>query len=329
MLAPTAAYSQDIRELHVGLMNMMPDEALEATERQFLRLLGSSNRIVQFYVHIFSPKSIQRNAKARGHIDKYYEDFANIKAEGLDALIITGANPARPELEQEIFWDEFLDTIGWARKHVCSIMCSCLATHAVFKVLFGQKRCKLPDKRWGIYSHNLVTQHPLVNNMNTKFDAAHSHVYEVSSQQAQQAGIIPLATSETAGLHLAVSKDFRFVFSQGHPEYDTFSLLKEYKREVLNYLNGIREDYPPLPQNYFNAEARHIIRQFETMAVQAKQGSPPDFPEQKISSLLDNTWVDTSKSLFNNWLGLVYRITDNNRHVPLMPGLDANNPLGI
>ena len=35
------ARHQDIRELHVGLLNMMPDAALEATERQFMRLVGS------------------------------------------------------------------------------------------------------------------------------------------------------------------------------------------------------------------------------------------------------------------------------------------------
>ena len=32
------AVHQDIRELHIGLLNMMPDKALSATERQFFRL---------------------------------------------------------------------------------------------------------------------------------------------------------------------------------------------------------------------------------------------------------------------------------------------------
>ena len=35
------ANHQDIRELHIGLLNMMPDAALEATERQFFRLVGA------------------------------------------------------------------------------------------------------------------------------------------------------------------------------------------------------------------------------------------------------------------------------------------------
>ena len=38
---------------------------------------------------------------------------------------------------------------------------------------------------------------------------------------------------------VAVSPDqFRAVYTQGHPEYDANSLLKEYKREVFRFLNG-------------------------------------------------------------------------------------------
>ena len=51
------ALHQDIRELHVGFLNMMPDAAFEATERQFIRLVGGCNRIAQFFVYPFSKSS--------------------------------------------------------------------------------------------------------------------------------------------------------------------------------------------------------------------------------------------------------------------------------
>ena len=51
ILSPERAQEQDIRGLHIGLLNMMPDAALAATERQFFRLVGSSNPISQFYIH--------------------------------------------------------------------------------------------------------------------------------------------------------------------------------------------------------------------------------------------------------------------------------------
>ena len=40
VLSEALASHQDIRELHIGFLNMMPDAALEATERQFFRLVG-------------------------------------------------------------------------------------------------------------------------------------------------------------------------------------------------------------------------------------------------------------------------------------------------
>ena len=47
ILTLDSALHQDIRELHIGFLNMMPDAALRATERQFLRLVGNSNKIAQ------------------------------------------------------------------------------------------------------------------------------------------------------------------------------------------------------------------------------------------------------------------------------------------
>ena len=35
VLSSQTVDEQDIREMHIGLLNMMPDAALEATERQF------------------------------------------------------------------------------------------------------------------------------------------------------------------------------------------------------------------------------------------------------------------------------------------------------
>ena len=71
VLAPDFALHQDIRELHIGLLNMMPDAALEATERQFFRLIGESNPIAQFYVHPFTLDELPRGGGGRGQIDKY------------------------------------------------------------------------------------------------------------------------------------------------------------------------------------------------------------------------------------------------------------------
>ena len=63
ILDPDRALHQDIRELHIGLLNMMPDAALAATERQFLRLINESNQIAQFFVHPFTLDALPRAAR--------------------------------------------------------------------------------------------------------------------------------------------------------------------------------------------------------------------------------------------------------------------------
>ena len=85
--------------------------------------------------------------------------------------------------------------------------------------------------------------------------------------------------------------------------------MKEYKREVNLYISGKREDYPPHPERYFSDEAAAIADRYEqTVRAAQQKGAPiPPFPEAQIEPHLDNTWGDTGKAIFNNWLGLVYQ----------------------
>lgn len=333
VLSQSKAQHQDIRELHIGILNMMPDAALQATERQFLRMVGSCNRIAQFYVHLFTFDEIPRGEAAKAHIEQYYDSFDKIKQEGLDALIITGANPQKADLTEEPFWQPLQQVVTWAQQNVSSVMCSCLATHAVVEMLYGIKRYPLPRKRWGVYSHRVCdVLHPLVSNINSRFDAPHSHVYEVNSKQFEEKGLRVLARGEESGLHLGTSADgFRFVFFQGHPEYDGISLLKEYKRELVRYLEGVNPTYPRMPQHYFNKTAKSVLIDYEKRIAQAAGDytNLPPFPDQELIDLVDNTWSDTGKAIVNNWLGLVYQFTGKGRHQIFMSGIDASDPIGL
>lgn len=333
VLSLDRALHQDIRELHIGLLNMMPDAALEATERQFIRLVGNSNRIAQFYVYPFSLPGLQRGADAQSYIEQNYCKFETLQAEGLDALIITGANVVNPDLSQEAFWDPLTHVIDWAEQNVSSILCSCLATHAILKYRHGIERQPLPQKRWGVYSHRVCHErHPLLRDINTRFDVPHSRFNNISRAQLESAGLTVLAESAEGGVHMAVSPDgFRVVYFQGHPEYDANSLLKEYKREALRYVNGELEQPPPFPEHYLSEEALARAKPFVELAKSnLSQGKPlPTVLEHEVEPLLDNTWGDTSKAVFNNWLGLVYQLTNLDRHLQYMPGTNRDNPLNL
>ncbi|MEK9941893.1 MAG: homoserine O-succinyltransferase [Gammaproteobacteria bacterium] len=328
VLTRDRAESQDIRELHIGLMNNMPDAALEATERQFLRLIGGCNRIAQFYVYPFSPASVERGPEVRAHIDAFYHDFDQLKTEGLDALIVTGANPVCEELSDEDFWRPMCETLDWAKENVTSTLCACLATHGAFQHFHGVRRQPLPQKRWGVYPHRVVMERPLVRGINTRFDVPHSRWNDISASTMRRQSQQVLVESEEAGVHLAASEDgIRFVYFQGHPEYDSFTLLKEYKREVNRYLAAEIEDYPPFPANYFMADMKDRLDAFRAKAQAARNDGIdcPPFPEAEI--VVDNTWGDTGKIIFNNWLGAIYQLTDRDRRQPFMPGVDPDDPL--
>lgn len=333
ILESDRALHQDIRELHIGLLNMMPDAALEATERQFFRLVGHSNQIAQFYVHPFTLDGLPRGDAARAHIARWYEDFDTIRAKGLDALIITGANVVGQDLPGQPFWEPLIGVVDWAFANVTSTLCSCLATHAVMQFRYGQARRPLGAKRWGVYGHRVVNRsHPLVANVNTLFDVPHSRFNDISRAQFEAVGCQVLVESEAAGVHLAVSPDgLRLVMFQGHPEYDTISLLKEYKREVSSFAAGERADYPPFPEHIFDGKSCAVLNEYAALLLrQLDRGRPPPlFPEGRIAAGLDNTWGDTAEGVIGNWLGLIYRVTHNDRRLPFMDGVDPDNPLGL
>ena len=327
------AVHQDIRELHIGFLNMMPDAALRATERQFIRLVGSCNRIAQFFVYPFSLPALERSAETLGYIERYYADFESLRSAGLDALVVTGANVANPKLEDEAFWQPLMDVVEWARDNVASMLCSCLATHAVLKQFHGIDRQPLPQKRWGVYSHRVTAAyHPLLRDINTRFDVPHSRYNDISRAQCEAAGLTVLAESVEGGVHMAASPDqFRVIYMQGHPEYDANSLLKEYRRELYRYANRERDKAPPLPENYFLGEAESLAIAAREAAAGARQTGDAyvDALEADVAGFLDNTWVDTAKAIINNWLGLVYGLTNLDRKQQFMPGVDPDDPLSL
>ena len=51
-------------------------------------------------------------------MEKYYEDFRDLQRDGLDALIITGANVTEADITKERFWKPMTEVMDWARENV-------------------------------------------------------------------------------------------------------------------------------------------------------------------------------------------------------------------
>ncbi len=300
----------DLPSMHVGFLNMMPDAAIEATERQFLRLLHAGSSPYVVYVHPFTIHSFERSGKARDYVAQCYASFSEVRNLQLDALLLTGANPKEPDLQNEAFWEEFVKVAEWAHGSVSSVLCSCLASHAAIQHFHRVCRTRCVDgKRWGIFDHVLTGEDsPLVAGIAPQFRATHSHVYELTDAQLAGTGIRILATSDEAQFHIAVSADgLKWVYLQGHPEYDTISLLKEFKREIALLTSGERPDYPPFPKNYLPHAARTRLKRYQAQLESALESGAtlPQFPESQIAPLVRDAADDHGRVLFANWIKAV------------------------
>lgn len=299
-------------ELHIGLLNLMSDATLEATERQFLRLLAARRPTARIFLHLFTLAAVARGPKARDHIARHYDTFARLRAQGLDALIITGANVIGPDLTGQPFWAPLQEVVGWAWEEVPSTLLLCLATHAVLHERHGQPRARLAAKRWGVFPHAVTEPaHPLLAGLPGTVEVPHSRWNEVSPAQFAAAGLRILLASASAGVHLATSPDgLRQVYMQGHAEYDAISLVKEFKREALAWAAGREPAFPPYPENYLPPAAVAIVQQWRAGVVGAMAAglSAPAFPEADLAQLVAERWRPAAEAVVGNWVaGLLAR----------------------
>jgi homoserine O-succinyltransferase len=99
-----------------------------------------------------------------------------------------------------------------------------------------------------------------------------------------------------------------FVLCQGHPEYSTVSLLREYRRDVRRSVFGRGlVPYPPLPEGYLHPEGEAILESFSRRAA-VPHADPRElwasFPFEEAAAMVQNTWATASARLYANWLGL-------------------------
>jgi homoserine O-succinyltransferase len=96
--------------------------------------------------------------------------------------------------------------------------------------------------------------------------------------------------------------DSRFIFFQGHPEYDALSLQREYMRDIARFLAGERDQYPDIPASYFDPETEEILVDFEQRARKKRNAElaaelpgltlRPDVPAGGAATTIFQNWID-------------------------------------
>lgn len=256
-------------QLRIGLLNLMPAAARNATIEQFLGLIGpNSLNIMPILIRFdkYVPKSGREDMLA------FYEPFSGVSAQGVDGLIVSGANlETDPEIKRiltpsEIFYHaEQRNCIDWAQSNVRSTIYSCHGAHFALEHFYGIARAPLGTttfnraynelgtirKTFGVFKH--VVDHSacpeLSSGMNDHIWAPQSRWGDVPVAALRETpGLRVVAESEESGWQLLVGENARDVYIQGHPEYGAGDLASEYNRDKGKGLN------PSLPVSYFPAD---------------------------------------------------------------------------
>jgi homoserine O-succinyltransferase len=289
-------------ELTIALVNNMPDSALKATERQFMRLVQSAAGKTRVRFHCFALPTVARSKQAKDHIDKDYIDIAELHRLHVDGLIVTGAEPLAATLPEEPYWREFTDLSDWAKTNTRSAIWSCLAAHAALLHLDGIERKRLPQKCSGVYDCARMANDWLTNDLPSSIKVSHSRLNEVRESDLVDRGYRILTRSERAGVDIfARDFDSRFIFFQGHPEYDALSLQREYMRDIARFLAGEQKDYPAIPASYFDTETEEVLADFEARArAHRKVELAAELPGLTLRQGVPAGGAATT--MFHNWL---------------------------
>ena len=303
--SPTPYSSADAGSVVVGLVNNMPDGALRVTEWQVRDLLtrAAGEAGVAVDLRLFSLPEVPRSATGREHCRRFHEPIAALWRGGVAGLIVTGTEPKAPSLEDEPYWPALARLIDWAEDHTVSTIWSCLASHAAAWRLDRIARQPLPGKLFGVFDCERVSQHPIVAGP-PRWQAPHSRCNSVSEDELRAAGYRILSRSAEAGVDMfARDGDSLFLFVQGHPEYDATALFGEYRRDVRRYLAGERDEYPDLPDGYFDEAARAELLAFSARAVGRRDpGMLNEFPAESVGAGLTAPWRDAATRIYANWL---------------------------
>ena len=268
------AETQDIRQLEILILNLMPTKIV--TETQLCRLLANSS--LQINLTLITPECHESKNTDKSHLDKFYTTFSKIKDQYFDGMIITGAPVEHLEFEEVDYWTELKEIFEFTKTHVTSTMFICWGAQAALNYFYNIPKYKLSEKLFGVYKHKKAVIHEvLLNGIDDIFYVPQSrHTYNKEEDLLGCKELLPLCTSKDCGTTILRSKDKKQVFALGHLEYDKYTLKGEYERDLGKGL-PIHE-----PINYFSEDKNDV----------------------------DVLWRSTANILYYNWLNYyVYQIT--------------------
>lgn len=273
-----------MRRLRIGLVNNMPDAAMAAAERQFHILMQAAAGGREVELVLLALDGVARGPSGQAQVEARYRPAAGIDAQALDALVVTGAEPQAAQLQDEPFWDAFTDLLDTAEAMDLPVLFSCMAAHAAVLHRDGVVRQPLGRKQSGVFRFTAATADRLLEGVGRRWTTPHSRWNGLDAEDLRAAGYAVLGASPEAGVDAFATGAGgpRWLFLQGHPEYEARTLLLETRRDLKRYLDGERDAPPELPTGLFG---------------------PDDLGAAAISGLLGEARLNRTPALFDRWPG--------------------------
>jgi homoserine O-succinyltransferase len=290
--------------IKIGLINNMSDEALKATERQFISLLESASDNLPIHLSFYTLPGVPRNDFTAGHISRRYSNIEELWDGCLDGLIVTGREPKAANLADEPYWDSFTRMLAWAQENCQATVFSCLAAHAAILHMDGIRRVQRKNKVFGIFECTRVSDHWLTAGTVSQIKLPHSRWNGVPEEQLRDCGYEVLTRSAEAGVDTFIKQQKGlFVFFQGHPEYDSDTLLREYQRDVGRYIKGQVPLYPSMPRSYFDkTTVDELAALQEKTLARRREELLAELTVILANKRIDNTWRSSAEGIYRNWL---------------------------
>jgi len=290
--------------IRIGLVNNMPEAAFKATENQFVSLLESASEGLAVELSLYVLRGAAVTTSNADHVPSRYHCVDELWGQTLDGLIVTGTEPLTAALKDEPYWESFVQLLDWARDNTSSTIWSCLAAHAAILHMDGIERRRNHAKHFGVFQCHREFEDGLLKGVASRFAIPHSRWNGVDARQLEARGYRVVSRSADAEVDTFTKQEKSlFVFFQGHPEYATDTLLREYRRDIGRYIRRDAEAYPQVPHDYFDRASEQAFSSLRERA----SSRPSNELLAGVAAVMEkiqieNTWQPTAARLYRNWL---------------------------
>jgi homoserine O-succinyltransferase len=229
--------------LRLAVINLMPQAEIYLDYMAAVLPPGTDVRWIRVRNHPY--RSSNQQILADTH--RFYDET---DLDDVDAILLTGAAmDLNPDFTAATYWDEVVETLRDADRHVGSIAGVCWGAQVLGKVFYGIEKQHFPAKVSGVFEMtNLAPGHPLMRGLDDRYWLPQSRYAAMEPKGFHQAvkdgRLIPLDWCEKSGHTTVVSADGAHLMLQGHQDYPTERLAEEHKAALK------RGDTPPVPENY-------------------------------------------------------------------------------